>query len=207
MPRGQRGSTLLEMVVATALLGLIAVTGIGLVRSTLSAMSEGVEVTTQQARARAALATLCNELRQSGRNDPDDTADSRLALDSSLIPHGEGPHAPNWVSFRRVTGSDASGQPQWSATTDFLVTLEPTEGVEPNGMDDDGDGMVDELWLQRLDSTTGETVTLLTDVRSFGIRLAEGGRRLDVDLEVYATVDRGQIVTQSWDTSIMLRNR
>ncbi len=209
----ERGTTLLEIVVASALVGVITVIGIGLVRSTLDAMNDGVEHSTQQARARAALAILCQELRQSGRNDPDDPNDSQLALTSALPAPRDasgaelGPPALDWVSFRRVIGSDARGDPLWSDTAHFLVTLEPTEGAVPNGRDDDGDGMIDELWLQRLDSASGQRVTLLTDVRSLRFALVDGGARLEIALEVYARERDGRVTTLSWQTSVSLRNR
>ncbi|RME74304.1 MAG: prepilin-type N-terminal cleavage/methylation domain-containing protein [Planctomycetota bacterium] len=200
------GLTLLEMLVATALLGVIAVIGIGMVRTTVGAMEEGVERSVQAGRGRAALSMLCNELRQSGRNDPDVADDSQLAV-SVALKSPAAPGLPNWITYRRVVGTRPDGRPRWSALTHVFVQLEPGEGDRPNGRDDDGDGFVDEMLLQRLDSSTGQLVTLLTDVQSFTLRLSPDGRQIEIALSVYARTRDGGVDTLSWRSTVGLRNR
>ncbi|GIW71158.1 MAG: hypothetical protein KatS3mg102_0700 [Planctomycetota bacterium] len=204
----ERGVTLLEVMVTSAVLGILVLTGIGALRSTLVATEEYLTVAAQQERARAALAMLLAELRQSGRNDPDRDDDSNLAL--AVSTPDDDPKSPDpydTVGFRRVIGHEPDGSPQWGPPITFFAELEPGEGTRRDGDDDDGDGLVDELRLRRLDSATGELVTVLTGIRRLVFALAEGGSRLDVTLEVYVIGADGSVDALSASSSVRLRNR
>ena len=126
---------LLEVSVASALLVLFASGALLFASSSRKAYRTESLSSELDSSARSALATIGVRL--------------RTASSGNLTPVGtQAPFNSNWVSFRRGTGY-AVGMPQWGDPE--LITFEYDPGDPDDGVDNDGDGLIDEgrvVWIE-----------------------------------------------------------
>jgi hypothetical protein len=159
----------------------------------------------------------------------DQTSDHlRMASLGSVAPANvNAPFSTNRVDFRRVTGY-AAGAPVLSNLES--IRLEPAPGEPDDGLDNDGDGFVDEaqlVWIQDLGLATEQRTVLCrgvaetfagevpgngADDNGNGLRDESGfcvdydGSRLNVSLTLQGSATSGQVVTRTVRRTIVLRN-
>jgi prepilin-type N-terminal cleavage/methylation domain-containing protein len=108
---GQRGFTMIELMIATAMLGLVMAGLLGLLRASLSAYARGSNTIDAQQNARVALDRIAKEIREAGYHPrPPDTTPATCPPGSpgGLYPSGGGTNAPCW-SFYPVINQSATG--------------------------------------------------------------------------------------------------
>lgn len=168
-----QGFTLLEVVVATALISLM-----------LGGVSSAIFL------AQVSLAAEINEylFEQSGRRIASRLSEEFMAAsEASILPlvSTDG----DFVQYRQVTGY-ASGAVQLGPLKTIELQLYP--GEEANGLDDNGDGRIDESFLT-ITEGTGTPVRISGDVIGLRITYITGGITFAVDL---GRVDRDGVLTQ-----------
>jgi hypothetical protein len=150
---GRRGTTLVELTIGMTLFTSVA--GALFLAFDLSAGSYGAEATGARldAQARHALDVLGNYLREAD-------------LDS-LTPAGvEPPDSATLLDYQRPDGF-AGGLVTWGPTE--RITLELDAGEAANGLDDDGDGRIDErrlTWIQDIAEPDSVRVVLCSGISS-----------------------------------------
>lgn len=153
-PAGSRGGfTLLEVLIAVTLLSLmvsaVVTTGGSMDRAygTADAVAEGEQrVHTAMERVEEILAR----------------ADA-----SSITPAVVAPFSSTWIEFQPVTGY-ADGSLQWGSTE--RLELEPNPADPDNGLDDDGNGIVDDcrlVWTRDVGGPGERRTVLCTQVAEF----------------------------------------
>ena len=149
--RGRAGFTLLELAAAGLLLGIIlGAAAIVTTSGSKAARQAQVQLDVNQ-RARRALDRMDQELTGAGSG--------------QLVPD-PGPFGASSFTFRRAAGVDGAGALQWSEMCSLSLLLDA--GETDNGIDDDGDGSIDEreLVLTRDVGGPGQNqVVLCHDVR------------------------------------------
>ena len=206
----RRGMTLLEVMIsltvfATAMAGVIMSLGMGGKAYTQSAIHNRL-----YGKAGRTMQRLVRELGPAA---------------SASIQPGD-PDGGAQIQFQPVVDS-AGGVPVVGEVTRFFLELDPRE--IDNGVDDDGDGLVDEQVLVRVTDPLGPTekrVLLLRDVRELlegetddgidnngngladepGVSFDLDGDLLTIRLTVEAVLEGGRVVTESLETSMTLRN-
>lgn len=136
------------------------------------------------------------------------------------------PEGGDRIEFQPVIDT-VGGVPVLGEVTRFSLELDPRE--LDNGVDDDGDGLVDERVLARVTDPTGPNerrVILLREVREFlegeaddgidnngngladesGLAFDLDGELLTIRLTVEAVLEGGRVVTETLETSMTLRN-
>jgi prepilin-type N-terminal cleavage/methylation domain-containing protein len=104
---GQRGFTLVELLIATAILGLVMAGLLSLLTASQRAYSRGSNTIDAQQNARVALERLSKEIREAGYHPrPPDTAPATCP--SALYPSGGGTNSPCW-SFYPIINQSATG--------------------------------------------------------------------------------------------------
>jgi hypothetical protein len=207
------GSTLVELLVGLALMGTTVAALLALGERSTDLFEDGVTHANIEANARRGLERLGREL-----------ASARTASLEAL------PVAPLWqdgISFDRAQSMRAGdGRITWSTCR---AELRPEPGEAADGLDGDGDGLVDEgqlvlvldeggaeeleLVLARgvREHLEGELVNGVDDngnglVDESGLAIARSGR----DLRLYMTLEcldrHGRIVTRTLETTVCTRN-
>ena len=107
---GQRGFTMVELLLATALLGLVMAGLLSLLTASQSAYARGSNTIDAQQNARVALDRMANEIREAGFHPrpPDTTPATCPPGAAGLYPSGGGTDAPCW-SFYPVINQSATG--------------------------------------------------------------------------------------------------
>ncbi len=213
-PRAARaGFTMLEMVIATVLLGVVASTIALVTSSGVGLFRTSVARTDLEARARRAVSNIQEQLLD---------ADHR-ALDTF-------PQVPLWdeqLTFDQPsTFARADGEIGWSSTR---IELRYEEGELDDGLDNDGDGLVDEgevvlvrdwngpnefevvLCRGVAEYLEGESMNaiddngnLLADER--GLTFDLRGEALTIRLSLQASDSTGLVLTRTFETAVWLRN-
>lgn len=132
------GFTIIEAVIAAALLATIIGLSLGFMATTTDHVAMGTIRLDLQARAQDAGKLIERELRTASRNN--------LVL-SNAYPVGAG--AYTWVSYRSVVGFDTSSEaalldPTFASGNFHSIRFVLGGGETANAADDDGDGLIDE---------------------------------------------------------------
>jgi len=192
--RRDRGFSAVEAIIAATLLTLLFSAAFGAVVSGSRAVETGITSTRLESRARAVVDRIAEDLRSS-RVEP--------ILDNNVL------------RFRKLHGSYQDGfadvdfeQPVilWAGIPEsrYVWSLEP--GEDPNGMDDDGDGRVDEGRLS-FRTPDGVTSVIARDVPSGGfVFQMVGGSKLRVRLALEVLDREGERVRDEAATTVFLRN-
>ena len=125
---GRAGHTLVEVTIAVALLGLI-LGSIGLVANTGSQLfATSVARNDVESRARRALSRIQSELLSADHSSLDGLAQSPVWADRLI--------------FEQVSAiSERDGEPEWITS---LIEFRYEDGEPDDGVDNDGDGLIDE---------------------------------------------------------------
>ncbi|MCK6447473.1 MAG: hypothetical protein L6Q99_13870 [Planctomycetes bacterium] len=210
--RSRAGFTLLEMAITGMLFGLILGTA-ALVSRTGSQAAQYADLSSRvQSKARRALDRIVEELNEASQ--------TQLAPDPGVAGSAN-------FSYRKVAAVSNAGVVTWSNL--FRLDLADDSGDPDNGLDDDGDGSVDEK-LVRLTIDAGlasqKQVTLVHDVRELmGVETANGadddgnglvdepgflvtrnGSLLTVRLTTEEFLADGRRATATMQTAVLLRN-
>ena len=211
--KDRAGHTLLEILIATSILGVI-VGGIALVASSGTRLFRSSTSRTElEARARRALSRIQDELLSGGHGS--------LAVF---------PQSPLWddriIFDRPVDISTDRGEVQWSST---LIEFRYEDGELDDGLDNDGDGLVDEgmVVLMRdfgglnepeivlcrgvreylegeVEDANDENGNLLVDEKGLTFDLRDGA--LSIRLSLQRVDSEGVVVTRTFETTVWLRN-
>ncbi|HEX6811189.1 MAG TPA: type II secretion system protein [Planctomycetota bacterium] len=212
----QRGFTLVElmivMVVAIPILGAITVTGT-LVRDEIQS-TETAALTAESCRiagqrlamlARPGLLSTCAV--QATQADVDAAAAAAMVSPGVVIPA-----LGDWISppltgsrptfrFQGADGELSMNAQELTPVRRFIFSLDPTE--MPNGLDDDGDGLVDEGGLQLLIGDLPVQL-VISGVERCEFRLR--GRVLTLVLAVARRDAKGHLYRATTTQSILMRN-
>lgn len=206
----RRGMTLLEVMIsltifATAMAGVVMSLGMGGKAYSQSAIHNRL-----YGKAGRTMQRLVRELGP--------------AVSASIQPAD--PEGGDRIQFQSVVDS-VGGAPVLGEATRYVLELDPLE--VNNGLDDDGDGLVDERVLVRLTDPSGaneKRIILLRNVRELlegeaddgldnngngladepGLSFDLDGDLLTIRLTVDAVLDGGRVVTETLETSMTLRN-
>lgn len=208
-----RGFSLVEMAVSLAVLGLL----LGLVAMIQQrgneASEEALARASAETRLRRALDRVAGNLTGIGR--------------TLLFPDPTTPFGSSTVTFQHPSGVSGAGAVLWDTPSRIELLLDPRE--TDNGVDDDGDGLVDERRLVRTINvgtgsqqfTTlcngipelmgGETVNGLDDngngvLDEAGFNVRRTGDLLTVRLSVQKAFGEWQVATATMETSVVLHN-
>ncbi len=211
--RRHGGFTLLELVIATALLSLV-LGAMGLVQMRARDAS-------RVGMAREQLETLC-------RRTLDRAAEELQGVGHSLLfPDPSTNLGTGTITYQHPTAVSAGGVVTWDTPSRLALELAP--GEIDNGIDDNGDGLIDERHLV-LTRNVGSPNAVATVICSGIPELAEGelangvddngngivdeagfnvrkvGDLLTVRLTVQGPSGNGQVFTCSMQTSVVLHN-
>jgi prepilin-type N-terminal cleavage/methylation domain-containing protein len=208
-----RGFTLVEMTVSLAVLGLLLGLVARIQQRGNAASQEALARGSAEARLRRALDRVAENLTGIGR--------------TLLFPDPTTPFGSSTATFQHPSGVSGAGLVLWDTPSRIELLLDPRE--TDNGVDDDGDGLVDERRLVKTvnvgsgsqRSTTlcngipelmgGETVNGLDDngngvLDEAGFNIRRVGDLLTVRLSVQQAFGDGQVATATMETSIVLHN-
>ena len=216
-PRAKRrlagGFTMVELAVSVTILGLLlGLVGMIQMRGN-DASDEALARASTEARVRRALDRVAGLLTGVGR--------------TLLFPDPTTSFGASTATFQHPTGVSNLGLVTWDTPSRIELLLDPREA--DNGLDDDGDGLVDErrlVWTRNVgagnqQSTTlcngvpelmgGETVNALDDngngvVDEAGFNIRRVGDLLTVRLSVQQAFGNGQVATSTLETSIVMHN-
>lgn len=210
--RGERGVTLIEMVVATvAFMGVLAS-----VFGALSTGTRSIQTT-----------TIPNQLdRQAHRVAERVAKVLRGAGNATLLPAPTPPLGASIVTFRRSLGA-AGGVANWSPTISLGLEDDPTDPVD--GIDNDNDGSVDEgmlvwrrdvggpnevaeIWIRgvtrlapgELNDDTDNNGNGLIDEAGFSLAAENGS--IVIRLSIQRRGLDGRLITSSVERAVRLRN-
>lgn len=161
----RQGFTLLEVIIAGTILSI----ALGSLTTIMLASSRSLSDQVQVSRARAAGQRALGRLAELALT-VEPTSILPMALDDSRE-----------ISFEQVTGFDGTAN---TTSPRVTVRLEPMTGEEQNGLDDNGDGRVDESFLVLAEGA--DTIVLAPDVLDLRINSTLTGFRVAVDVGVAA---------------------
>ncbi|MBI1849583.1 MAG: hypothetical protein HYR85_04510 [Planctomycetes bacterium] len=192
--------TFVEMAVASAIFATLMGAVFSLISVGQSATDSGIMKARLDGRARSALDRIANELRGSQVQPfPNGVVTSSTIVYKRRYSHAD-PNQPDPYSFDLV-----SGDVNWNALpTDVIKAgISPTE--QENGVDDDGDGIVDE-WVV-LKTSNGIQTTLCPDVAPNGLTFRFASpRKLEISLRVMGVDGRKNRIVVDASTLVFLRN-
>lgn len=153
--------TLIEALIATAIMAAVTGSIALVVRSTSSALSAVTVSVHEEARARRGMNRVKELLRGSAR--------------TTIAPQPGFPAWDTWVEFQRVSGQVA-GVATYEALERIALRADPADLVD--GLDNDGDGLVDEgelVWTRGAGTPDEQTVVFVRGVaRWFDRELPNG---------------------------------
>jgi prepilin-type N-terminal cleavage/methylation domain-containing protein len=211
--RVRAGFTLLELVIATALLSLV-LGAVGLVQMRArDASRAGMGREQVETHCRRTLDRVAEELQGVGH--------------SLLFPDPSTSLGTGSITYQHPTGLSGLGVVTWDTPSSLALQLEPAE--TDNGIDDDGDGLVDERRLVLTQNVgapnavstvlcggiaelgEGETANGLDDngngvIDEAGFNVRKVGDLLTIRLTVQGLCGEGQIATTALQTSVVLHN-
>jgi len=120
----QRGFTLIELMLATALLGFVMAGLLSLLTASQSAYARGTNTIDAQQNARVALDRLSKEIREAGFHPrpPDTTPSTCPPGASGLYPSGGGTNAPCWSFYPIISQSATGFTAQYDWNGDSVIT-------------------------------------------------------------------------------------
>jgi len=207
------GFTIIELLVAVGVLAIILTT-VGMVQlrgNDASVSMHGRD--NAESRARRALDRVAEELTGVGK--------------SLLFPDPDTDYGAGAVTYQKPIGVSNAGLVLWSPTSSLDTRLDPNE--TNNGLDDDGDGLVDERELFLVRNLAGggsQTVVFCTGIPELsegeivndlddngngvkdeaGFNVRRLGDLLTVRICVQAPFAGNQVATTRLETSIVLHN-
>ena len=211
--RARRGFTLLELVIATALLSLV-LGAVGLVQMrTRDASRAGMAREQVETEARRALDRVAEQLQGVGH--------------SLLFPDPSSNLGTSSLTYQHPVSVSNTGVVTWDAATSLGLQLEP--GELDNGLDDDGDGLIDERQLVMTrgvggahpvatvlcsgipELAEGELANGVDDngngiVDESGFNIRKVGDLLTVRLTVQSMSSNGTLISSALQTSVVLHN-
>jgi type II secretory pathway pseudopilin PulG len=210
--RSRAGFTLLEMLLSTGLFGLVIGISLSVSLSSRDAIDRSVRQATAEAKVRRTMESVLAELAPAGA--------TMLPSDPS------GPNGDNRIVFFPLTGV-AGGVAVWGEQTE--IARRPCASDPDDGVDNDGDGSVDEgeiVLTRDLGGPNQVSYVLCTDVRELyngetvnglddngngiadeqGFSLRRVGPLLEVRMCVELGTAGGQVLSAQTSTSITLRN-
>lgn len=168
---------------------LILATTIGVIYSVLwgsqETFSAGTKLAHLQERARIAVDAMANELRNTGAGKVATT----------------GYNGSTAITFQ-VNSGLLGGAVLWS--TPIVYRFEFESGELQNGQDDNGNGLVDEGKVVRVQN--GASVTITDDVMFTGLSFNLVGNRLEIQLVLVGRDLQGRPISARVETSVSLRN-
>lgn len=207
------GFTLIELVLAACIFGLL-LGGVTYFQSKASSHSREISARSRaETQARRAVERVLDEL---------------CGISSALlVPDPTGALGSDQIAFQKPVTVSNAGVVAWSAQNRLALALD--DGETDNGLDDDGDGLVDErrLVLTRAFGAPNQTTTTLchgiaswypgelgngvddnangaTDERGFNVQRV--GDLLHVRVCVQVAAGPGEIADWTVDTAMRLRN-
>jgi len=186
---GEAGMTLVEVAVASAIFGLV----IGMVFWVVLSGQRQVEADSPQAEienmARRIVDEIAGELRKAGLS----TLTPPTPVDSSSI------------SFQLVSGYDPDTGALTYDPEVIQFRFQPSSADPVNGVDDDGDGVVDDGTLVR--EVTGKLPVILTPWAANGdFKVTLQGSALQISLRLRRSLKADEVITAERSTSVTLRN-
>lgn len=169
----RRGFTIIEVVISTSLLAVLVILALGAVTSVAVPTSDATTRSFMASRGNSAMSALLTELEGA---DFDLVAGTTFCLGDLVVPStftpdsvdyasgGDSLHYGRAVRFFPMLGWDPTanaGAGGRQLGGEVILAFVTDEAV--NGVDDDGDGLVDEMRLVR--SEGGAVVEMLTDIR------------------------------------------
>ena len=210
--RRRAGFTLLEMVIVMSLLLILMAAGAMTAKHGNAAFRRNAANNSLDSKSARTLQRI--------------VAAVRGASNGSLVPSPDPPFGSATLDFQHAVGY-AAGAVVWGPT--IRVALELAPGEVDNGVDDNGDGLIDEGIVVRVENP-GELnerrIVLARGVREFlegetpnglddngngliderGLSFDESRNLLTVWLSVERTGSEGEIMTRTLQTAIALRN-
>jgi prepilin-type N-terminal cleavage/methylation domain-containing protein len=206
------GFTLIEMSIALVLMSVLGGLYFMTTKSTTNAVGTGVAVAELDARVVRVVDRVCESLKSSS--------------DDLVTPQATAPFSSNEIEFKRGLGADAGGAVVWGPLERFVLQYDEAN----DGLDDDGDGLVDEgrlVWLENPGTATERTTILCQGVREYlegetfdgddensngliderGFALDFAGDRVTVRLTLVALDRSGHPLTSSAQRSVVFRNQ
>jgi prepilin-type N-terminal cleavage/methylation domain-containing protein len=209
---GTRGGfTLVELSVALVLVSIMGGLFFLTTESTSNATRTGVAVAELDARALRALDRVCESLKSSSAE--------------QATPQSSAPFSGTALDFQRGTGADADGDVVWGPLERFELQYDEAD----NGVDDDGDGLVDEgrvVWIEDPGGAAERRTLLCEGVREYlagetfdgtdendngllderGFALDFEGNRVTVRLTLEARDQKGHPLASTVQRSVVFRN-
>ncbi len=199
---GEKGLTLVEATVALVLLVAVIGLAVSTLLTTTRVLGQASDHAVVEATAQRAANIVIVEVRQSGRPG----SGSGIAVDAGTPTPGGG---PNRIVFRKNLGFDETTETiTWSPAVTFAFEYDDRESG--NGLDDDGDGLVDEGRLVRLDTDPGGAARRivvadrLLDTLRF--ELDPGGGFVTLTVEAAARLEDGTVRKHVVREQVSLRN-
>jgi type II secretory pathway pseudopilin PulG len=211
--RKTAGFTLIELVLSIGVMGII-ITALAQVQMRSSAQSKIMQAReVAEGRARKALDRVADELTGVGR--------------SLIFPDPSTPFGTGAMTYQRATGVSNLGVVTWGTPSRLELQLDPRE--LDNGIDDDGDGLIDERQLvltRNFGMANAQSVVLCTNIPELapgevvngiddngngvvdeaGFNIQRIGDLLTIRLTVQQPYSGNKIATVSLETSIVLHN-
>ncbi|MBI2901588.1 MAG: prepilin-type N-terminal cleavage/methylation domain-containing protein [Planctomycetes bacterium] len=182
----RRAFTLIEVMIATAILAVVVVMVYAMLKSSTDAFAAGGRRAGLNKQARDLLDRLAAEI-----------ADAGVSTLQPPFPNGA-----TALTFRRNTGY-TGGAITFGAPITYAFAYEP--GEYDNGIDDNQDGRVDEGRLVRTENN-GDSVILSRDIAEGGITFTQAGNTVRIVLTLELLDERREPVRTTIDTTIQIRN-
>ena len=189
------GFTLFEVAVAVVVGMIVALGAWMLLDRSASAVRSGMESVYLDSTLQRVLLRVAHELRDSGTDGTVDHAISHPRVSTTTL---------GSVTFETRVGF-AGTTADWSTPITYQLVDSGSEAVG-NGVDDDGDGVVDEGRLVRIQDS--ETLSIAEDVTGFLVARVAGEDVIRVTVTASTSLDRNEApVVRSLSSFVALRNR
>jgi prepilin-type N-terminal cleavage/methylation domain-containing protein len=207
------GYTLIELLLSAAVMGLV-LTALAQVQMRSSVEAKGMQAREIAAgRARRALDRVAEEMTGVGR--------------SLIFPDPSSAFGTGAVTYQKATGVSGAGVVQWTTPSRLELRIDPRE--IDNGIDDDGDGLVDEQQLvltRNFGLPNAQPVVLCSNIPKLapgeilngiddngngvvdeaGFNIQRVGDLLTIRLTVQQPYSGNRVATVTLETSVTLHN-
>ena len=207
-PRRQSGFSLVEMMIATVALVIMSAGIVGVSQIASSSLDTNNKVLSTHVAGKRALERMQRHIRAASWSTTmssagtDEQGEPMMFTIEELVDLGDaGPYEEIQFQTYIVNPVEPDGMPILSAPFSLFVRASQTDAA--NGVDDDGDGLIDEEELV-LDPPDTDPVVIASDVTSF--QISPNSRTLEFVLECGTTQSNGNVLTQISTLSVELRN-
>ncbi len=182
----EAGTTAIGMMFSTVIFAALIAGAMGLITTGRNMVSTGAERSDLEERAGIVSARIAREL-----------LGGRITVD---------PGGGNSLTFRKNRqGIDAvTGEVDWEAEGPIVYAFALVPGEAENGLDDNGDGLVDEGQIVRIENDVATVVS--TGVRDGGLSFTRTGERVRIDLTLTGRDGQGQFVDVGTSRFVYPRN-